>query len=474
MTPVIQWFIHALSQSGGVAVSDAVAVYNSLGENPTFENYAQTVFDLISSGASEEDAQGILNQLNSFIEYANTEAAKGTLPGIFASGGWTDVPSLDNVSAKDDREVAEIMKKLLRSLRNLGASDLHVSAGAMPFVRKNLVIERFGNGLLSAEDAYILNTALLSPEQKEIFDKEHDLSFALEIGEERFRVALMKHKDGVSGSYRLVPNKVLSLVELGFMPSDAKVIERLLDYHNGLVLVTGPIGSGKTTTLATLMGILNEKRQDHIITVEDPIEIVQLSKNCQITQRQIGKHTKSYRSALKGALREDPDIIVVGEMHDLDTIENAITASETGHLVIGTLHTCDAANTLNRMLDVFPPTQQPQIRAMTSGSLRGIICQQLIPAANGGLTLAYEILINTIAVGNLISEGKTFQLKAAMQIGSKFGMCTMDDCLMNKFKAGIITGDTAIYYMKDNTKKDQVRREMAISAAKSLAANKKK
>jgi twitching motility protein PilT len=240
----------------------------------------------------------------------------------------------------------------------------------------------------------------------------------------------MQQKDGISGSYRLVPDHICSLEELGFLPRDSATIQKLLDYHNGLILVTGPIGAGKTTTLAAMVNVANEKRTDHIITVEEPIEILQLSKNCSVTQREIGKHTISYHSALKAALREDPDIIVVGEMHDLETIENAITAAETGHLVIGTLHTGDAANTLNRLLDVFPPSQQPQIRAMTAGSLRGIICQKQIPNGMGGIELVYEVLINTQAVSNLVSEGKTYQLKSTMAIGSKQGMFTMDQLIM--------------------------------------------
>ena len=217
-----------------------------------------------------------------------------------------------------------------------------------------------------------------------------------------------------------------------------------------------------------MVNIINNKRTDHIITVEDPIEILQLSKNCQVTQREIGRHTISYRTALKAALREDPDIIVIGEMHDLETIENAITASETGHLVIGTLHTSDAANTLNRLLDVFPPSQQPQIRAMTAGSLRGIICQRLIPAADGGLTVAYEVLINTMAVSNIISEGKAFRLKSTMATGSKQGMCTLDQCLLEKYKQNLIDHEVALGLMRDQSVISQLQAEWATREARKL------
>ena len=381
------------------------------------------------------------------------------------------LPTLRNIDGMNDEQLAELMKTLLLSLREFGASDLHISANSMPFIRRNLQIERIEECIISPEAAERLNFALLSEKRRELFRKELDMNFALEIGKSRFRAALMYQKDGVSGSYRLVPGEVLPLQELGFLPHDVATLERLMDYHNGLVLVTGPVGSGKTTTLAALVDIANRKRQDHIITVEDPIEILQESNLCQVTQREVGRHTESYSRALKGALREDPDIIVIGEMHDLETIENAITASETGHLVIGTLHTCDAANTMNRILDVFPPNQQPQIRAMTAGSLRGIICQRLIPAADGRLTVAYEILVNTLAVGNIISEGKIFQLKATMQIGSKAGMCTLDQNLLAKFKAGFITYETALEYMTDPTEIAALNREKAILEAQKLAAN---
>lgn len=382
-----------------------------------------------------------------------------------------EMPDIRNISLMSDAEVAMTMRELLLFLRAYGASDLHISANAPLFIRRAMNLERLDEEwVIPPEDSKRMNEALLTPEQRHKFHEEQDMSFGLEIGRARFRTSLMYQKEGVSGSYRLVPDQILSLEELGFLPGDAKNIKRLLDYTNGLILVTGPLGSGKTTTLAAMIEIANQNREDHIITVEDPIEIVQTSKKCQITQREIGRCTNSYHSALKGALREDPDIIVIGEMHDLETIENAITASETGHLVIGTLHTCDAGNTLNRILDVFPPSQQAQIRAMTAGSLRGVICQRLIPAANGGLTIAYEVLINTIAVANIISEGRIHQLKATMQIGSKAGMCTLDQNLFEKYKAGLITYETALYYMRDSSVINLTKKFYAMNQAKQYAA----
>ena len=568
----VQWFIYALVSNEALTSEDAVAIYLSLGEEVTLEQYAQAVLEQMAAGYSEEECSALLEQIQEIVNYAVAQAETGSFPPLelpelsgeaveeeqpapaavpqparpaarqsfppprrnaavppprrgaappsrksaqssraqeeSAAGmeeeepvrkkgnkragiimdtprvfpdmeidfsqinGYEDLPSLSDVSQLDDTGLEERMIYLLSCLRHLKCSDLHISAGSPPFVRRQLMIERLDTYVLTAEDAERLNMCLLSPERKAFFYAEQDSSFSLEVGSNRFRVCLMMQKDGISGSYRLVPDHICSLEELGFMERDATTIKKLLDYHNGLILVTGPIGAGKTTTLAAMVNEANEKRTDHIITVEEPIEILQLSKNCSVTQREIGKHTISYHSALKAALREDPDIIVVGEMHDLETIENAITAAETGHLVIGTLHTGDAGNTLNRLLDVFPPSQQAQIRAMTAGSLRGIICQKQIPNGMGGIELVYEILINSQAVANLISEGKTFQLKSTMAIGSRLGMFTMDQLIMEKFQAGLLTYEIAIERMTDSETIAQMERMHAMEEAKKLAPKK--
>lgn len=490
-----QWFLKTLVDNNIMQVGQGMEINNALGGEPDLMTYAQEVLNRLCAGMSQEDAQNWASQLEQVIVFAQQQAAAGAVPdwgggqpaaqeqapaqpsGPVADVEYQagDIPSLRDVSRMADEQVADTMRQLLLALRVYGASDLHISSNSPLFIRKNLQLERIDpEWVLPDADVVRLNMALLTEEQRETFRRNQDMNLGLQIGRARFRTALMFHKDGMSGAYRLVPDKIMSLEELGFLPADAKNIRRLLDYNNGLILVTGPLGSGKTTTLASMVEVANNSREDHVITVEDPIEIVQTSKGCQITQREIGSCTNSYHAALKGALREDPDIIVIGEMHDLETIENAITASETGHLVIGTLHTCDAGNTLNRVLDVFPPSQQPQIRAMTAGSLRGIVCQRLIPAANGGLTIAYELLINTIAVANIISEGKIYQLKATMQIGSKAGMCTLDQNLLEKYKAGHITADTALAYMKDTSIIDQIKRLVAVEEAKKLVAAKKK
>ena len=522
----IQWFIYALVSNEALSQSDAQAIYRSLGLRANFEDFAQLVLEQLTVGMGEDDAQEVAAQLQEVMEYAYEQGQTGAAPprvpvpvatapartaasytpesSSSASGGheegtssggladdgalvfnpldidlsqiqsYEDLPSLADTSELSDEELADRMIFLLTCLRALGCSDLHISGGTPPFVRRQLMVERIDSYVLTAEDSRRLNLALLSANQKKQFAEKMDMSFALEIGYDRFRVCLMEHKDGVGGSYRLVPDHICTLEELGFLPEDVPFIERLLDYNNGLILVTGPIGSGKTTTLASMVNIINDRRQDHVISVEEPIEILQISKNCQVTQREVGHHTASYHAALKAALREDPDIIVIGEMHDLETIENAITASETGHLVIGTLHTGDAPSTLNRLLDVFPPEQQPQIRAMTAGSLRGIICQKLVPDGFGGITIIYEILLNSMAVSNIVNEGKAFRLKATMSTATKQGMCILDQCVFNKFARGLMTREAALAQMTDASVIQQLEQLYAMREAQKLSANQPK
>ncbi|MBO4632656.1 MAG: PilT/PilU family type 4a pilus ATPase [Lentisphaeria bacterium] len=514
MRPDVQWFVSALLENELTTLEDAAALDDELGGNSELGNYAQTFLERLAAGMNEEDTALMVENIQQLIDFAVEQAASGELPGLDfpepaaavpgpASGKLPDprsrnhsrpnsaptppapvtseAPFIQEAISSDfscfkemtnmnDQQLGEMMKNLLLQLVDYGASDLHISANSLPFIRRNLKIERISDTIITPEYAEKLNTILLSPEQKKKFMDDMDMNFALELNHCRYRVALMYQKDGISGSYRIVPSQAKTLEELGFLPKDVETITKLMDYPNGLVLVTGPIGSGKTTTLAALINICNQKREDHIISVEDPIEIVQPPLHCQITQRQLHDNTESYSNALRGALRQDPDIIVIGEMFDLETIENAITASETGHLVIGTLHTCDAANTMNRLLDVFPPSQQTQIRAMAAGSLRGIICQRLIPSSNGGITIAYEILINTLAVGSIITEGQNFKLKGEMQTGQKAGMCTMDSTIFEKYKAEMIDYEVALSQMTDPTTIQDLKMEMAKREAIKLAA----
>jgi twitching motility protein PilT len=355
-----------------------------------------------------------------------------------------DLPHFDFAGAatRPDSVVAEELSELLRAAAKSGASDLHLSAGSRPFLRKHRAIVEIDSHVLSAVEALRFNTLLLAPHQRQLFLDRRDYDYALAIGAtNRYRVNLMMHKEGAAGSYRMVPARIPRLDDIGLRSLDT--VRRLLSYHNGLILVTGPVGSGKTTTLSALVAELNDTRDDHIITVEDPIEIVQPARRCNVTQREVGPHTKSFATALKGALREDPDVIVIGELRDLETIEMAITAAETGHLVIGTMHTSDAATTLNRLLDVFPSSQQTQIRASVAESLRGIICQRLLPGVEGGLVMASEILVGNAAVSNLIRDGKTQGLRNVIETGVRDGMCLMENVIFDLYQRGKISAATA-------------------------------
>ncbi|MBC7366081.1 MAG: PilT/PilU family type 4a pilus ATPase [Undibacterium sp.] len=353
--------------------------------------------------------------------------------------------AFETIATLDDAGLTSALRGLLCETAAYGASDLHLSTGARPFVRKNRAFSFLSDHPLTPTDALRLNTVLLSAGQKKTFLDRKDYDYALALSAtDRYRVNLMFHKNGAAGSYRMVPEKVRSLRDLGFA-SHIETLKKLLTYHNGLILITGPVGSGKTTTLASMVDYLNTTRTDHIITVEDPIEVVQPAKGCNVSQREVGAHTKSFFTALKGALREDPDIIVIGELRDLETIEMAVSAAETGHLVIGTMHTSDAATTLTRLLDVFPPAQQTQIRSSVAESLRGVVCQRLLPAATGGgLVLACEILVNNVAISNLIREGKSQGIRNAMETGMKEGMCLMDNVVFGLFNNHDITSQTAL------------------------------
>jgi len=472
----IQWFIYALVDNRIMDMENCLTIYDQLEDKSSLEGYAQEILNVMAESLSSEEAEELLEQFQIAIQFAVGQAQKGVSPSIFkesktaaSSVGLDQLPDLSKVSEMSDQEVADVVINMLTTVQEMGASDFHISAGSPPFVRNNLKISKLSNTVLTAQDALRLNTIFLSEKQKKFFDENMDLNCAQRIDNSRFRVSLMMQKDGISGSYHIVPDEIRSLEQLGFLPKDVVTVERMLDYHNGLILVTGPLGCGKTTTLAAMIDVLNKKRKDHIISVEDPIEILHQSKSCIVTQREVGTHTNTYSAALKGALREDPDIIVIGELHNLETIENAITASETGHLVIGTLHTCDAANTLNRLLDVFPPSQQQQIRTMTAGSLRGIVCQQLLPAADDNLTIAYELLVGTLAVSNIIVEKMTHRLKSVMETGQKAGMCTFDYNVLEKFKLGQITEETARSYIHDRAVTNEFEREVAVQGAKKLA-----
>jgi len=325
----------------------------------------------------------------------------------------------------------------LKLAQQYDCSDLHLATASPPMWRRYGTLGSiWENGpVLTAEDTRRLSHAFLTPQQTELLEKRGDVDFAYSPDFGRFRCSVVQQRLGIDMAFRVISTSIRSMEQLG-LPEVCRTLTR---YQNGLVLVTGATGSGKSTTLAALVDETNKDRDDHIITLEDPIEYVFTPKGCHINQREVGTHTKSFAAALRGALREDPDVIMVGEMRDLETISLAITAAETGHLVLGTLHTGNAPRTLDRVLDVFPSDQRDQIRIMVSESLRGIISQQLIPRQDGqGRVMGMEILVNTPAVANCIREGKTFMLPGIMQTGKAVGMITMDDSLQNLYARGLI------------------------------------
>ena len=317
-----------------------------------------------------------------------------------------------------------------------GASDLHLSAGAVPVLRVHGEIKFLSErGALSSDDVEKLVYSILEDNVRNTFEKLRDADCAYEIpGVSRFRVNVFEDRKGLGTVIRTIPVDILTVEQLNL----PKACLDLCFLTKGLVLVTGPTGSGKSTTLAAMVDYINKNRSDHIITIEDPIEFVHENKNCLVNQRQVGNHTGSFKAALRAALREDPDIVLVGEMRDLETIAIAIETAETGHLVFGTLHTTTAIATVDRIIDQFPPDQQEQIRTMLADSLKGVIAQVLCKKKEGGRAAALEILLGNAALASLIREGKTFQIPSIMQTSKGQGMVTMNDSLMRLVKEGVV------------------------------------
>jgi twitching motility protein PilT len=330
---------------------------------------------------------------------------------------------------------------LLEEVVKRKASDLHLQVGLPPMIRVDgALIPIAGADILSDEAVETLIFAILDEDQKQILlkDKEFDFSFAFgELG--RFRVNAFHERGNLAAALRLIPNEILTIEQLGL----PQIVNKFADYPRGLVLVTGPTGSGKSTTLAAMIHKINMERAEHIITIEDPIEYTHRSKKSVIVQREVHYDTYSFSAALRSALREDPDVVLIGEMRDLETIASAITIAETGHLVFATLHTNSAAQSIDRMIDVFPPHQQPQIRAQLSNILMAVCSQRLLPAIGGGRIAAAEVLVATPAVRNIIREGKTHQLEAVIQTGGEFGMQSMDKTLVGMVHNGTISYDDA-------------------------------
>lgn len=348
-------------------------------------------------------------------------------------------------------QVLDHVDQYLQLGREYECSDLHLATAYPPAWRRfgQLAMIWPDHPPLTAEETERLARSFLSDVEWARLEEKGDIDFAYSSANGRYRASVVKQRLGLDMAFRIINDQIRSLEDIG-LPLDH--ILPLTRYQNGLVLVTGSVGSGKSTTLAALVDFINRDREDHILTLEDPIEYVFESKGCHVNQREVHKHTESFGRALRGALREDPDVIMVGEMRDLETIQLALTAAETGHLVLGTLHTGNAPRTLDRVLDVFPTDQREQIRIMVSESLRGILSQQLVPRMDGnGRVLALELLVNTPAVANCIREGKTYMLPGVMQTGKNVGMITMDESLRQLYVKNFISKEEALFRADDKS-----------------------
>ena len=330
----------------------------------------------------------------------------------------------------------DISELLAFSVKNK-ASDLHLSAGLPPMIRVHGDIRRINLPPMDHKDVHRMVYDIMNDSQRKVYEEVLEVDFSFEIpGLARFRVNAFNQQKGAGAVFRTIPSKVLTLEEL----EAPKIFKEISDQPRGVVLVTGPTGSGKSTTLAAMVDYVNDTQYSHILTIEDPIEFVHQSKKCLINQREVGPHTHSFANALRSALREDPDVILVGEMRDLETIRLALTAAETGHLVFGTLHTSSAAKTIDRVIDVFPAAEKDMVRAMLSESLRAVISQTLLKTKDGsGRVAAHEIMIGTPAIRNLIRENKVAQMYSSIQTGGGLGMQTLDQCLLDLVRRNLVT-----------------------------------
>jgi len=348
------------------------------------------------------------------------------------------------------------MKQLLEEMVHRGATDLHISAGSPPLFRIDGVLVPSNYDVLTKEEAQQLVYSVMTDEQKKKLEEEWEVDFSFGItGLSRFRANAYKQRGSISIAIRTIPYKIRSFEELGLPP----VVEEFASRTKGLVLVTGPTGHGKSTTLASIIEKINNERRCHILTIEDPIEYLFANKKAFITQRQVESDTKSFARALKYALRQDPDVVMIGEMRDLETIEAALTISETGHLTLATLHTNSAVEAINRIIDVFPPHQQQQVRTQLSFVLLGIITQALLPKIGGGRVLACEVLVATPAVRAMIRDNKVHQIYSLMQAGQKYGMQTMNQSLYKLYMQRKITLETALSFSRDPEELERMIRE---------------
>lgn len=510
LTKDIDWFCHHAVNEGIINSATCVAVFEAIessGNNPTLEIFVQvivdnqicsdierlqqiadmavqeaqtlgfppkSVFDApaatmapdIVADPSQTDNGGDADDDNANLGQRPAVTLRDPLPP--SADPWlNDWPLLAEAEECSREAAVDILNAFLQRARQEHCSDVHIATGAFPFVRRYKTIYRLtGQQIVTAKVAANLNLSPLNDEQRREFEQKLDMDYSYNVSEtNRYRTNLIYQRLGCAGSYRVIDEKVPTIHQLGF--KNPEIIEKLTTYNQGLILVTGPACCGKSTTLNALVDYINKKRHDHIITIEDPIEIVHRSIGCNVTQRELNRHTRNFHNALRAMLREDPDVIVIGELRDLETIEMAIHASETGHLVFGTLHTSSAPATMDRVLDVFPVNQQSQIRSMVAESLKGVICQQLWPNANlNGVVMAAEIMLNTLAVSNLIRDGKTFQISSTIQTSRNIGMSTMEQSHFDLYMDGKRSYEQTDPFVKAA----DLKRQMQVHEAKKFSA----
>ena len=403
---------------------------------------------LVSEGLiTEQHARTISQKISQrATSQGEAETDENEVPTA-ARKGVTSLSDLDRMDFSDLH--GKPLDDYLMRARQLGCSDFHFQVDSPPLVRIHGHLVRWKHPVLTAEDTSRAIRAMLDEEQWKELSEHLDIDFCLELGESgRYRTNCYRQRKGLEAIFRIIPDTIPSLADLHLPDS----LSEFTQYNQGIVLVTGPAGCGKSATLAALVNLINHNRKDHIVTVEDPIEYIFEPAGCNVNQRHVRRHTQTFYTALRSAMRADPDVIMVGEMRDMETISMAITAAETGHLVLATLHTINAVRSIDRLIDVFPPREQDQIRAMVSESMRGVISQQLLPRKDGtGVEPALEIMFSTPAVGNLIREGKTFQLPSVLQTGKKRGMVTMADSIRALLGKGLITPEVARFHSEDTT-----------------------
>ncbi len=409
------------------------------------ENYAAQSFAENSAALPTPTPAAPVEQFSQALPPVAAPPAQFYQPAQSFESEKVSAPQLN-----DNPQARTRMNDLFQKMAETGASDLHLSVSMPPMIRKDGKMQKLecSEGTISPERMRELLTSIMPEKNREEFERRRDSDFAYEIpGLARFRANIFADRKGMGGVFRIIPSKILTAEQLGL----SKAIMDLCSLSKGLVVVTGPTGSGKSTTLCAMVDSINKSREDHIITIEDPIEFTHENQKCLVNQREVHNHTDSFKDALRAALREDPDILLVGEMRDLETISIAIETAETGHLVFGTLHTTTAASTIDRIIDQFPADRQQQIRVMLSESLKGVIAQTLLPKIGGGRVAALEVLIVTPAISNQIREGKTFQIPSAMQTGKQIGMVMLNDALFDLVQKGLVTPRDAYIKAVDKT-----------------------